>query len=487
MSDQKNWVEALNINPEKLKAWSAQAPEGTPLLVWCLVKGHVTVKSYLKWASQHFEMAVLSNEFFQNAFDLASLAEVREEGPWSPWMFPVDNWDNVTLVACVEPPSELPGDMRFVLADPRAMRQVWDLADKSSAPPPPAKTATKTKNKAAASAPAPTPAIKETSKAPPPIPLKTKAKKTAAPPVPEPEVQEPSIMVDNPDLAPPEEAEAPVGISLKTKPFKLDLGGDGNTGTSLAMPTPDDEPMVIDAEPEITETPSEEAETPSEEAEVPAGFVLDLKPPTLNIGGIDDSSSSSITQDTPTEAPPPVTQVKPKPKVREHSVVTDITGPTKLSKKPVASSSKSKVPTGDEASAFQMTVDLLKEHYQHVFVMRADGETLKMHLWDSGLTPQDPAITVDLGTPTFFRIVAKTTLPYHGFLVDLPAHREFFNNLGMDELPGCVTAVPLSNESLLLGVLVAVGTVEQQKLGTLKIAEDAGASLAKVVAESWAA
>jgi hypothetical protein len=104
MSSHQNWVEALNISPETLGQWSAQAPSGTPLLVWCLEQGHIPVESYFKWAQATFEVPVLDSSFFTKGFDAAFVTNARNSGNWYPWQYPVDNWEGVTLVACVEVP-----------------------------------------------------------------------------------------------------------------------------------------------------------------------------------------------------------------------------------------------------------------------------------------------------------------------------------------------------------------------------------------------
>ena len=81
MNSTQNWVEALKINPEKLSVWSAQAPSGMPLLVWCLEKGHVSQADYLAWASQAYGLPVLANEFFTDAtFEIKIFNEELTDG-----------------------------------------------------------------------------------------------------------------------------------------------------------------------------------------------------------------------------------------------------------------------------------------------------------------------------------------------------------------------------------------------------------------------
>ena len=65
MSYSQSWVEALKIKPEKLSVWSAQAPAGIPLLVFCLDKGHINAGEYFAWASKTYGLPILRNDFFK--------------------------------------------------------------------------------------------------------------------------------------------------------------------------------------------------------------------------------------------------------------------------------------------------------------------------------------------------------------------------------------------------------------------------------------
>src|ERR1700730_12075108 len=107
MDSQETWVEALNISSESLSEWGAQAPATVPLLVWCLEMGLVPCEDYLACASERFELPVLINAFF-HSFDHHQFEAERQNGIWNPWLFPVGKWDDVTLIACVEPPAEPP-------------------------------------------------------------------------------------------------------------------------------------------------------------------------------------------------------------------------------------------------------------------------------------------------------------------------------------------------------------------------------------------
>jgi len=52
----------------------------------------------------------------------------------------------------------------------------------------------------------------------------------------------------------------------------------------------------------------------------------------------------------------------------------------------------------------------------------------------------------DLNDYSLFKIVQKGH-SYHGFIVDTPANKKFFNSIGWDSYPKHVTAIPIKNEN----------------------------------------
>lgn len=126
MTIHKTWAEALKISPESLSEWSALAPAGEPLLVWCLTAGHVSTEDYLEWACETYGLPILNSAFFHQSFDRTTLTPEVKEGPWTAWCFPVSQWEDVAIIACVEPPADKPeGKYCFVLSDPAVMNEVW--------------------------------------------------------------------------------------------------------------------------------------------------------------------------------------------------------------------------------------------------------------------------------------------------------------------------------------------------------------------------
>ncbi len=359
MSDQQTWVEALNINPEKLAQWSAEAPEGKPILVHCIEQGYLEYGEYMRWAQGQFGLAVLQPHFFQGAFDSSELEKVKNNGEWQPWIFPVQQWEGITFVACVEPPSERAENVRFVLADPRAMSEVWGGHS---------------------------------------LPQEVAA-------------------TERPDIG----AEMPEGLAPDAKPFVLDL----DNATFNIGPATEIKAMPTEAPP------------------VQAAPELKIVPP------------------TPAAAPPaPVIatkRIQPQPKG-----------------------------SPQEEAAIGELFSSLCERFQNAFIMKVDDQHARLYKWDSNLSPVDlEKSVVNLSYPTFLRIVSRTGQPYHGYLVDSPAHKELFANLGYPNLPSSITALPVKFESHLWGFVIAIGQQEDQKMESLTFAQETVEKLLNIVYDTW--
>lgn len=383
MDSSQTWVEALNISEENLQAWSNEAPEGKPLLVWALEQGKIPTEKYLAWASQNFGIPILQDIFFQSAFDVQFLTPHRATENWNAWSFPVGVWEDVTYVACVEPPIERAEGVCYLLAAPQILAEIWHSD------------------------------------------------------------------------APPHKDELPDGMNITAaKPFKLNLDLDalGGTSETEAPPLPsipeDEEPSAFATRPD------------AEVTQVPLSLVLNLPP-------------------TPAEPPvaPPVA-----PPVKAKSAEA----PKKAESTKKAEKTK-KVSPEDADKGIDLAFDRLQKTFEHVFLMKCGDVKAELYRAGSTITPKNKGknASVELGFPTFFRIVARTLMPYHGYLVDSPAHREFFEALGFKDIPKCVCAVPIKVEGAMLGTLVAVGDETHQNPESLKLVETEAEALATKLIPTW--
>ncbi|MGE0529019.1 MAG: hypothetical protein AB7P49_18320 [Bdellovibrionales bacterium] len=452
--------EALHISSETLGEWSSLAPSGKPLLVWCLEEGHIQAEEYFEWAKERFQIPMLDSSYFATEFDPSFLEARRHQGDWTAWCYPVAEWEEITYVACVEPPQEdLGTQYRFVLADPRTLRKAWG-----------------------------------------------------------------DTHTDLPALPPENLAkEAPVGINLNLNmPFKLDLGNAtlATNEPPLHAPTTEfpeiPEPSEIREISELTKVHSSPKGKASPEAfelsdlpDVPdvsdGADIHDLhgipEIPDISDADADPPSSPGILNLDEIESPPAATEVR-----NRLSVVSD---ETVVRKKPATSASPEEsviatrpafnvsggpapesthleLPPQEEAAVTKVFA-YLNGFYENSLIMKISDSTAKPYRWDASIRPATDLtqIAIDLAYPTFLRIVNKTDMPYHGYLVDSPAHREFFAALGRSELPGCVTAVPLSIGSRVWGVLVCVGNEKLHAMENLAKVEAVAQELTNTLADVW--
>lgn len=219
--------------------------------------------------------------------------------------------------------------------------------------------------------------------------------------------------------------------------------------------------------------------------DMPAGMVQEIKPFTLNI----DEATFNIGPETQ------VAQWSDEQSVEESYIETAVDIPPAVVQpmkktEPLLKSAAVPVPqleAEDEESAITNLFTALKERYSSALIMKCNEQTASIYRCDDSLNPGDDSekTTVNLSYPTFIRIVKKTNLPYHGYLVDSPAHRDFFAGLGLSDLPVCLTAIPLRVDDKLWGVMVAFGQEEVQKMDSLSFAQDHCHRLLQAVSDSW--
>ncbi len=435
MDDQQTWVEALNINPDLLSEWSSQAPELTPILVFCLERGLVDYGEYMRFAQSRFELPILQANFFQSAFDPAQLEQDKLTGDWQPWFFPVGRWENVTYIACVEPPQEPESpEVRYVLADPRAMREVFSG----------------------------------------------------------PGAEGSSEQHDGPPPVPGVESELPNGFAVSPAPFVLDLdnltfniGPETVVKTFAAGAAAEEEDPFARPAPSPTPAPAPvQKNAPKPELKiVPPVVAAPVRAQTPVVPVVPVVAQAPVAPApvaSPIPAPAPVPVYTPPPP-------SSFPRPEPLAIKKNPNPAKAEALQPDEAREIQNLFTSLRTRYSASLIMRFDGQNAQLFQWDSDLSPNADAskTTVNLSYPTFMRIVAKTTLPYHGYLVDSPAHHEFFLHLGLEHLPVCVTAVPVRFDNFLWGIVVAFGSEENQKMDSLNFALEMTERLMNTMGPAW--
>lgn len=519
----QSWVEALNINPEMLNAWSSQAPAGKPLLVWCLEEGHVSVSEYMLWATEHFGLAVLASAFFESGeLSLDTLARERASGLWQPWCYPVNTWDGHMIVACVEPPEERDAHLVFVLADPRAMNDAWQAAEAAAAPAAPVVMAPEfdvapAEDLALVDAPVELPSEDHPPvAAPPPPPAPSTRPAPTLKPVAPPALAEASDSAEAPATEVPEISFAPPKKpirSLEELKAELEHNGSDDESDAPSEAAPAEEPIIdapagidinrtiiyrlqldnltLGPAPKTDPPPAPlDRSVPLDEDAAPAESVDpdNESSPSVHVMATEQHtmSTESIVLTSPLdedEAEPSIQQMNDNATVFDSP--PDLSPPTVIRHLPSLSAHARLDLPASESAALTKAFAHINKAYLYACILRVSGTAAKLHKTDSNLRADPAKVTVDLGLPTFLRIVQKTGMPYHGYLVDSPAHRAFITSMGLNDLPGCVTAVPLKLGERLWGILLAMGREDLQTLENLGMVEDTAEQLVRALSMTW--
>lgn len=109
----------------------------------------------------------------------------------------------------------------------------------------------------------------------------------------------------------------------------------------------------------------------------------------------------------------------------------------------------------------------LQPYFEMMWWVELNDEKATVKWWHPGKKFDPSQLKVDTHTPSFFRIVKKTKMPYHGHIVDSVTHQTFFGAFGDSSLPAHVTALPVILQSNFREMLVGSSNQKQQDPQTL--------------------
>lgn len=104
----------------------------------------------------------------------------------------------------------------------------------------------------------------------------------------------------------------------------------------------------------------------------------------------------------------------------------------------------------------------LTPYFEMIWWIELKDEKAVVKWWYPAKKFDPSQLKIDTHTPSFFRIVKKTKLPYHGHIVDSTAHQMFFSAFGDGVLPAHVTAMPIILQSNFNEILVGSSNQKQQ-------------------------
>lgn len=109
-------------------AWKLQFPEfdkPEETLAEALGSLRLPQVAYLEWASEHYQLPVLQDDFFKD-INIQVLMDKFPSPAWNKTMFPASEWDGVLYIACIEPQDlNLQQEFCFVLASYESLQKAW--------------------------------------------------------------------------------------------------------------------------------------------------------------------------------------------------------------------------------------------------------------------------------------------------------------------------------------------------------------------------
>lgn len=130
------WEEFSQSSPLRASEMNpSQAGNSIEFIMWCVQQGRFTEEAFVQWQSQANEIPIVRQAYFEAPIDSVFWDRMKEIHHWTPTCMPLAEWDDVLLVAVVNPSAQqlsLPKRHRVVLAAPSQLRDYFQRIDQSS-------------------------------------------------------------------------------------------------------------------------------------------------------------------------------------------------------------------------------------------------------------------------------------------------------------------------------------------------------------------
>lgn len=393
-----NWTKQFGISESDRKVLEKKAHEtNSELLRWCLMNGKVPESEYLEWAMQRYQIPSVTGDFFTAPGDSAFWSNVKKDYSWTESFMPVAEWEGVLMIACLEPPQKfnLARPFRLVLASARHLLYLWNSYQQSE------------------------------------------LQSSPSHPVIE---------------------DMPEGLDVSKVSEITDLSGAGArdlttpTGDEFAMPDGFD---AIHAGLSVSKNP----EAPSTMAPT---LVLDVPTPLANIERPKLSSETANSTATGITRSDATMQLPLPPELPSKS--NEFTSDTTENRMEKTSFTISDISTREASSAKDLNelgaivqARAMKD-FSGVMILTFEGSELRPWKWSDYLTtPRNRDIaSINLTSPSIFRIVHRTKLPFHGYVSTSEVNKAFFTafNKAM-KFPTNVSVVPVIVDRQWIGMVLA--------------------------------
>ncbi|MCB0362271.1 MAG: hypothetical protein KDD35_06100 [Bdellovibrionales bacterium] len=451
MNSRKPWAQALQVSEHNYAEWTLEAPKGITFTYWCLATKKIDEKKYLPWARNYYGLASLSEEYFSRMPDIHLWEKISSVANWDESFLPVCEWDGVVFISCVEPNPDIAWSfpVQYLLAPVLGIKKSWDRLHKATQSTiyqvPPIEDSQPEAEDVIVSEEV---HIVEEEIQPE---NKEMLLENSPPPVPEDKEdashQMEGLHLDQLEGLESAKKSAPKleGIKLNFDLTKTGMSGDGPQGLPpLAVDETKSEASMAgeDGFPIGFETTKDEAVFTNQD-EIPTGIF---------------ETQSSKTKDQATEANPssPKSEKKLEPTVEARSEIKSQAHPPL----PEPPAKLEDCKTEDQVVALAFSQIDLK--YDGSMVLLFEGTKLRAWKWGSywKAASEKAFLPFDISQACIFRIVRRTRMPYHGYIVENEINSEFFQNWGFNELPAHVTISPLKYDTHLVGMVLSVGKKE---------------------------
>jgi hypothetical protein len=524
MPSRAPWAEHFGIGDDQVNAWNRQAAPGEDALHVALRSGALDQGSFLEWASQFFSLPYVSPAFFSDGPDRDLWAKFGAKGSWSASLQPLHLWDGLLIIGCECPPLAPPTSAahRFVLAPADQLHALWSALSPRAA--------------ATSATPTPLQPVPDVASDLAPeglggLELSAIATNAAVdderpdgfifemPPEPDAKTLiEPSVVKSAAgDLGDPG-SEAPDG-------FSFDLSQVGSfpktsaatatatttaTAKSAAVATP---PSARPAPPRVPPPPAPSRPPPSAPPRPSASIPPPPPPPKweTSAGELGAASNPSISINKLPPVPPPPASAPPRapaPAARPQPAATAPSGDARnFPKRTIGSTEESedlspielthvgqptapverpagkgfeKCVTYEQVT--EMAFGLVTPPYQRAMMLIFQGGLLKPWKWTQEFHPRKERLdSINLESPSLFRIVYNTLLPYHGRVVANDVNTLFFEQADAGRIPAHVTIVPVMIDGQVAAMFLAATDMEISYRTSLalmeRMAEKIGAAL----------
>lgn len=194
-------------------------------------------------------------------------------------------------------------------------------------------------------------------------------------------------------------------------------------------------------------------ESPSELPELPDGIIMNgLVPPPYPETAA--HTGLSVTKDA---ASIHLTQFNFEAQPTHASTETHDFGPISLSEAPPDIN-----PSLKEREIISWLFNQIQPFFEMIWWVTLSDDKATVKWWYPAKKFDPSQLKIDTHTPSFFRIVKKTKLPYHGHIVDSVAHQTFFAAFGEGTLPAHVTALPVILQSEFKEMIIGSSNLKQQ-------------------------